>query len=154
MAVLPIIIGEDQPVLRKKAEAVPQITKKVKKLLRDLEETLDLEENGVGLAAPQVGISQQIFIAKLNTGKINERLEAFINPEIIEYSEATNIQEEGCLSLPNRFGKVERPSSITIRYFDHKSREKTLTLKGFNARLVQHEYDHLQGILFIDKLIK
>lgn len=154
MTVLQITVGKDHPVLRQKAAPVPQITKKTKKLIRDLADTLAQEKYGVGISAPQVGVSQQVFIATINPGKNDERLEAFINPEIIEYSEATNVDEEGCLSLPNQFGKVRRSDQITVTYFDHKGREKTATFKKFNARLIQHEYDHLQGILFIDKLVK
>lgn len=107
---------------------------------------LMIENNGCGIAAPQVGINKRLFIAVLD----NSKLELFVNPTIINHSEKTEIDTEGCLSVPNKHGEVERYTSIKVKYFNGKV-NKTEEYAGMNARIIQHEYDHLQGVLYIDK---
>jgi peptide deformylase len=109
---------------------------------------LMIENNGCGIAAPQVGVNKRLFVAVLD----NSRLELFINPSIVSHSEETEIDIEGCLSVPDKQGEVERYKTIEVKYFNGKE-NKTETFEGLNARIIQHECDHLQGILYIDKAI-
>ena len=144
---LKIQTGSDNPILRAMSKPVPAITKKTLKFIKDMEEAMELEK-GVGIAAPQVGENVRIFLALLD----GKRLVTMVNPEFLSHNETLASAEEGCLSLPGVWGEVARPTEVTIRYLDLKGRENTLKLKGFNARVVQHEMDHLDGILFIDHL--
>ena len=109
---------------------------------------LMIESNGCGIAAPQVGANKRIFVAVLD----NERIELFVNPTIISHSEETETGVEGCLSVPDKHGEVERYINIKVKYFNGKE-NKTEEFEGMNARIIQHEYDHLQGVLYIDKAI-
>jgi peptide deformylase len=109
---------------------------------------LMIDNNGCGIAAPQVGVNKRLFIAVLD----NERLELFINPVILSHSEETEIDSEGCLSVPNKHGEVERYTNVNTKYFNGKE-VVTEEYEGMNARIIQHEYDHLQGILYTDKAI-
>lgn len=147
MAVLPIITGKDNPGLRTPAAAVTSVSKKIKAIIKDLKQTLDAEETGVGLAAPQVDIGLQIFLAKIGGKTIT-----FINPAIIELSKETEVDQEGCLSLPKTWGNVRRAKQVLIEFTDEKGKRTKRTFADFSARIVQHEYDHLHGVLFIDKL--
>lgn len=147
MSVLPIITGKDTPVLRTKGSNVGQVSKKVKKIIKDLKDTLQAEKTGVGLAAPQVGISLQIFVAKVRGKTIT-----FIDPAIVHYSDETIVDQEGCLSLPDTWGDVRRAKKIIIEYTTEDSTRTKREFSDFSARIMQHEYDHLQGVLFIDKL--
>jgi peptide deformylase len=107
---------------------------------------LMIESKGCGIAAPQVGVNKRLFIAVLD----NERIELFVNPVILSHSEETEIDTEGCLSVPEKHGEVERYTTIKVKYFNGKE-VKTEEYDGMNARIIQHEYDHLQGVLYIDK---
>lgn len=110
---------------------------------------LMVESQGVGIAAPQVGIHKRFFLAVLDNP---QRVELFINPIIAELSEEIEEDTEGCLSVPEAYGTVLRHKSITVKYFNGRE-IKTETYEGFNARVIQHEYDHLEGILYTDKAI-
>lgn len=123
-------------------------------LIQSLFDTLD-QQSGIGLAAPQIGVNQRIFIIDTSLQTIqNPSVEkfqaAYINPEIIEFSKEVNSFNEGCLSIPTIYENIVRPSTIRVRYLDATFNEIEETLKGIKARIFQHEYDHLQGILFID----
>lgn len=142
---LKIVTGTDNPILRAVSKPVAAITKKTVKLINDMAEAMELEK-GVGIAAPQVGENVRIFLALLDSKK----LVAMINPEFLNHSEIMTDGEEGCLSLPGEWGQVARYTEVTLRFIDLKGRENTLKLKGFNARIVQHEMDHLNGVLFTD----
>jgi len=144
---LTIETGDQNTVLRKKSEPVKVITKKTAKLIKEMGKTMKAEK-GVGLAAPQVGENSRIIVTLLN----GKNVVPMINPEIIDHSDKTDIGEEGCLSLPGQWGNVERYHEITVKYQDEKGQERILKLEGFNARVVQHETDHLDGILFTDYL--
>lgn len=144
MTVLPIYKGETTEVLRTKAEPVAGVTKDIKKLIKDMKETVK-KADGLGLAAPQVGISKRVFLAMFN-GKMT----AMINPEILTRSDETSVMEEGCLSLPGIDVSVERPVEITVRYLDEKGATQERHLHDLDARVVQHEFDHLQGVLIVD----
>jgi len=144
---LKIETGKDNPILRKKASAVVKITKKTNELIRDMHETM-IEANGVGLAAPQVGISERIVLITLD----NKKILPLLNPEIMDFSEEREWGEEGCLSLPNQWGQVERATDVIVRFMDLKGQTITMKFSGFEAREIQHELDHLNGILFTDYL--
>lgn len=146
MTVLPIVTGQDTEVLRTKTQQVPKVTKEIKKLIKDMQDTV-VKAEGLGIAAPQIGKSLRLCLALFN-GKMNP----LINPEIIWKSEETSIMEEGCLSLPGQDVKVERPVEVTIRYLDEKGEEQERRLHDLDARVVQHEIDHLEGVLIVDYL--
>lgn len=151
MTALKIITGADNETLRTKSKPVKRMDKKTKKLIANMAETL-LEQKGLGLAAPQVGVNLRIFIARLNAETPNETVVTMINPELLVISKDTEDGEEGCLSLPNKFGIVRRAKSVTIQYSDQRGSANALNLNGLNARIMQHEIDHLEGILIVDKL--
>jgi peptide deformylase len=106
---------------------------------------------GVGLAAPQIGTPQRIFVIDLSVGKVPGDRIILINPEFVQ-REGMQLQEEGCLSVPGFHATVPRPASVTVRGFDRDGRERVVEADGFLARAIQHEMDHLDGILFIDRL--
>ena len=145
MSVLPILTGADHPLLRTKGKKVPKVTKKIKDLIRNMGETM-VAADGVGLAAPQVGESLRICVAP-----INGKFMALINPEITSKSSETNVDEEGCLSLPKIYLPIERSNKITVTFMDSKGQNQERQLELFEARVVKHEVDHLDGILIVDK---
>ena len=144
MAVQPIVTGAKTEVLRTKTKKVSRVTKDVIKLIKDLRDTVKKAE-GLGIAAPQIGVSKAVCIALFN-GKMN----AMIDPEILWRSKETGVMEEGCLSLPGENVDVERPVEITVRYLDEKGAEQERRLHDLDARVVQHEIDHLNGVLIVD----
>lgn len=144
ITLLSILTGKDNPTLRKKTQDVPRVTKDTIKLLRDMEETMEKAE-GVGLAAPQIGLSLRICIALLR-GKVS----VFINPHIIWRSPEKETADEGCLSLPNIWVPVPRALGITVQFRNKKGKEEERKFEGLPARILQHEIDHLDGILIID----
>lgn len=131
------------PVLRKKAKEVENIDENIKSLVKELFETM-YATDGIGLAAPQIGISLRIFVMDDGIPR------TLINPVIVFKSAETNIAEEGCLSVPEVFENVERSNEVVIKYTDINGSEVEEKLSGYSARVAQHEYDHLNGILFID----
>ncbi|OXS63307.1 peptide deformylase [Bacillus sp. V-88] len=148
MAILPIVMHPDA-ILEKECEKVTDFDKKLKKLLVNMYDTM-IEADGVGLAAPQVGIDLQVAIVDIgdDSGTIE-----LINPEIIE-SEGSQTDLEGCLSFPGLYGEVTRPYSIRVRTQDRKGRMVEFQAQDFLARAIQHEIDHLHGILFTTKVEK
>ncbi len=153
MSTFTIETGEDNPVLRAKAKPVARVDKSIKKLASNMIDAMK-ESDGMGLAAPQVGISKRIVIVLLNYNTDHEMIVPLINPEITYFSDDTGKAEEGCLSLPGIYKQVERSKQIRLTYTDTKGKEKMLVLEDMNARVVQHEIDHLDGILFIDRVEK
>ncbi len=146
MAVLPIVTGTETPILRTKTTSVPQVSKEIKKLIRDMEDTVERAE-GAGIAAPQVGRSERICLALLNS-----KMTPLINPQITWMSDETDVEEEGCLSLPGmKWIPVARSVEIVVTYLDEKGQPQERRLKNMNARVVQHEVDHLEGILITDR---
>lgn len=144
----PIVIYPNA-ILEKKTKPVNLITDEVIQLLDDLHETM-VAHDGIGIAAPQVGKNLQIALVEIDeeTG-----LFELINPEIIE-RKGTDIDVEGCLSLPEQYGTVERADEVTVRYFDRDGEEMEVTAYGYLARAFQHEIDHLNGEVFIHKMIE
>lgn len=149
MAVLPIIkIGH--PTLRKIAERVNKFDQELKDFVDDLIETMRLNE-GVGLAATQVNVVKQVFV--IDKGLIDEawEVQAYINPEILE-SEGLENLEEGCLSIPGIRAEVERPPAIKVKYQNLDGKLIEEQLEGMLAKVFQHEFDHLNGVLFVDRI--
>lgn len=137
---------EGDPILRKKSREVTKIDDRVKILIEDMLETMYKEE-GVGLAAPQVGILKRIVVIDVGEGPIK-----MINPEII-YEEGEYIDVEGCLSIPGTSGKVKRPKKVKAKYIDLDGQEKIIEGEYLLARAICHEIDHLNGILYTDRVI-
>lgn len=149
MAPMKIIYIPD-PVLRQVAVPVTEITDGTRQLLDDMAETM-YDAPGIGLAAPQVNVSQRVIVMDCGPDDAPE-LYKMINPEIVARSDAKAILEEGCLSIPKQTAEVERPASVDVRYLDVDGKEQMMTCEGLLAACVQHEIDHLDGVLFIDYL--
>jgi len=150
MSLLPITLCGDK-ILRKKTAAVLEIDDKIIGLISDMFETMR-NANGVGLAANQVGMNKQIFVADVSPVEGYEEYKpvAMINPKIISKSDETTSIEEGCLSIPEIREEIIRPKSIVVSFYDVNMKEHSIEADELFARVIQHEYDHLQGILFID----
>lgn len=146
MAIRNIRTDEDE-ILRKKCRKVDEINARVKTLVNDMIETM-YSADGVGLAAPQVGILKRIAVIDVGQGPI-----VLINPEIIE-KQGCERDVEGCLSLPGKQGEVERPKKVKVKALDINGEEFTLEGEDLLARAICHELDHLDGVLFIDKIVK
>jgi peptide deformylase len=144
MAVLPIVTGTENPLLRRKTKPLSKVTKEIRKLLKDMGETLKIAD-GVGIAAPQVASSLRVCLAMVG-GKIIP----LISPEIIAKSDETTVAQEGCLSLPGVWLDIPRSKEITLTYLDGRGKRQERKLKDFDARVVQHEVDHLDGVLIVD----
>ena len=148
------ILIEPDPILRKKSEALEKVDDQTRKLMKDMLETM-YKAPGIGLAAIQIGISKRIIVIDVSKDKEKKKEPLFlVNPEIIYKSDKTAIYEEGCLSLPGHFAEIERPAECTTRYIDFNGKKKELKADGLLATCIQHEVDHLNGILFIDYLSK
>lgn len=150
------ILETKNPILRQRSKPVVKIDKKILALAKDLQDTLLVQKDpvGVGLAAPQIGKSLRIFVVK-----DKNKIRTIINPEVISVSTAKkrkgkNEIMEGCLSLPNYYGELKRANLIKLKYQNLKGKEVVEIFGGFSAQIIQHEMDHLEGILFIDKLLK
>jgi peptide deformylase len=136
---------DNDEILRKKCKKVEEINDRIKTLVKDMFETM-YSESGVGLAAPQVGILKRVVVVD-----VGDRPITLINPEIIE-SEGCELDMEGCLSLPGRKGPVERPKRLKVKAMDINGDEFVLEGEDLLARAICHELDHLEGILFTDKI--
>lgn len=136
------------PVLRTKSREVAQVTAQTREILDNMAETM-YAAPGVGLAAPQVGILQRLVV--IDVGE-DYGLVQLINPHITEYSEEKEIIEEGCLSVPGQEGAVSRSKTVTVKALNRDGKEIEIKAEGYLARAIQHEVDHLDGILFVDKV--
>jgi peptide deformylase len=146
---IPIVKIPD-PVLRQIAKPVDEITDGVRQLLDDMAATM-YDAPGIGLAAPQINVSQRLVV--IDCGKDDApELYKMVNPEIIALSEEQAVLEEGCLSIPDQTAEVKRPAEVSIRYLDETGTTQTLTADGLLAACIQHEIDHLNGVLFIDHI--
>lgn len=143
------IVREDgDEVLRKKSKTVDVVDDKIRELIEDMLETL-YKYNGVGLAAPQVGILKRVIVIDTYEG---DGPIILINPEIIKEKGEQEV-DEGCLSFPNQYAKIIRPKEVTVKALDEKGKEFTIKGKDLLAQALSHEIDHLNGILFVDKII-
>ena len=152
--IYPIVLYGD-PILKKRGDDVTPGSTDVKQLSEDMFETM-YQANGIGLAAPQIGLSLRMFVVDSSPIDEEEGREGFkrvfINPEVIESSGDVWNFEEGCLSIPGIRADVQRPPTVMIRYQDENWQEHTETLDGMAARIVLHEYDHVEGVLFTDRI--
>lgn len=147
MAILPLVIAPD-PRLEVCSAAVEEVNDELRAFMDDMVETMR-HENGVGLAAVQVGVHKRVLVME-----IDEVIYHIINPEIVCNSEEQNIYEEGCLSFPDQRAMVTRPKEITIKYLDYHGKPQTIECDGLLATCIQHEIDHLNGVVFIDHVSK
>ncbi|NCF47989.1 MAG: peptide deformylase [Bacteroidetes bacterium] len=149
MALIPIVLIPD-PVLRKIASPVTEVTDGMRTLLDDMADTM-YDAPGIGLAAPQVNITERVIVMDCGSDDTPE-LYKMINPEIVTSSSELSILEEGCLSIPNQTADVARPATVDVKYIDVDGTEQMLHCEGLLAACVQHEIDHLNGVLFIDHI--
>jgi peptide deformylase len=150
MALLPIITAPD-PRLKITARAVPAVDAKVRRLMDDMLETM-YQAIGIGLAAPQVGAAARVLVIDAARDGEPPQPMRIANPEILWRSEAMMVANEGCLSLPEHYAEVERPGAIRLRYLDHENEIREIEAKGLLATCLQHEIDHLDGLLFVDHI--
>ncbi len=142
------IVTYGDPVLREVSEPVEEISQEIKDLVSSMADTLK-KANGLGLAAPQVSVLKRVFIVDLSAVDINATLKVFINPEILKTSGEIEM-EEGCLSFPGMYQKIRRASEAKVRATDLDGKVFEMEATGIAARAILHEYDHLEGVLFID----
>ena len=147
------IIIEPDPILRKTSEPIEKVDNSIRKLMQEMLETM-YAAPGIGLAAVQVGILKRLIVIDISKDKEKKEPLFLINPEILEKSETTSIYEEGCLSLPEQFAEIERPAECSLKYLDLNGNQKNLKATGLLSTCIQHEVDHLNGVLFIDYLSK
>jgi len=152
MTIKPLVLLPD-PVLRKKSEPVERVDDEVQTLADDLLETM-YDAPGIGLAAIQVGIPRRLLV--IDCSKEDEDLApmVFINPQVVDSSEERSTYEEGCLSIPDYYAEVERPAEVTVAYLDRDGKPQQIRADGLLATCLQHEIDHLNGVLFIDHISK
>ena len=150
------------PILRREADPIEQVDEELRQLARDMIQTMR-DARGVGLAAQQIGLAVSICVVEVPAdydvdeegASLNPAIQmplVLINPSIIQCAERKDTREEGCLSFPGIDGPIQRPVDATVRYMDTDGEERECLLKGFVARVVQHEIDHLNGVLFIDRM--
>jgi peptide deformylase len=147
------IIIEPDIILRKKSETLEKVDNELKILMDDMLETM-YAAPGIGLAAVQVGVLKRVIVIDISKDKEKKNPLFFINPEIVSKSNKTSIYEEGCLSLPGYFAEIERPAECKIEYLDYNGKKSEMNANGLLATCIQHEVDHLNGVLFIDYLSK
>jgi peptide deformylase len=150
MAVLPIIVAPD-PRLKRVAEPVKKVDAAVRRLMDDMLETM-YKAPGIGLAAPQVGALKRVIVIDLAREDEKPQPLRMANPELLWVSDEDAVYNEGCLSLPEHYADVTRPAAIKVRYIDHENEIRELETDGLLATCIQHEMDHLDGILFVDHL--
>jgi len=147
------IVTEPSDILRKKSLPVDLVDEDLQKLMNDMLETM-YAAPGIGLAAIQIGIPKRVIVLDIARKDAPKNPMCFVNPEIISKSQNNSTYEEGCLSVPGQFAEIERPDKCHIRYLDYYDHPKELKAEGMLATCIQHELDHLEGILFIDYLSK
>jgi peptide deformylase len=150
MALLPIITAPD-PRLKVKAKPVAAVDDDVRRLMDDMLETMYLAP-GIGLAAPQVGVARRVIVVDVAREGEPRQPTKIANPEILWRSEELVTFSEGCLSLPEQYADVERPRAIKLRYLDYQNEVREIEIEGLLATCIQHEMDHLEGILFVDHI--
>ena len=147
------ILIEPNKILREKSQHVERVDSDLQKLMDDMLETM-YAAPGIGLAAIQVGVPKRIIVLDIDQKEGQKNPMCFINPEIIEKSKNNTTYEEGCLSVPGQFAEIDRPDECHVKYLDYYGQQKEIKAKGMLATCIQHEIDHLEGILFIDYLSK
>ena len=147
------ILTEPNKILRQVSKPVKKIGKEEQQLMDDMLETM-YSANGIGLAAIQIGIPKRIIVMDISKHKDKKEPRYFVNPVIKNKDLFKSTYEEGCLSVPNQFAEIDRPKNCDVEYFDYNGKRKLLKAEGLLATCIQHEMDHLEGILFIDYLSK
>ena len=147
------ILTEPNKILRQISKPVEKVGKDEQKLMDDMLETM-YSANGIGLAAIQIGVPVRIIVMDISKDEDKKEPRYFVNPVIKNKDESKSTYEEGCLSVPNQFAEIDRPSKCEVEYLDYDGNKKTLKAEGLLATCIQHEMDHLEGILFIDYLSK
>jgi peptide deformylase len=150
MAKLPLVFFPD-PILRKLSDPVERLDESVKGVIDDMFETM-YGLKGVGLAAPQIGLSRRVFVMDPARGEEPPAPRCLINPEILDSGTDMRVYEEGCLSMPEIFAEVVRPAMVRVRYLDPEGKVVEEELRGHAATVAQHEIDHLNGVMFIDHI--
>ena len=148
-----IILTEPNKILRQISEPVQSVGEQEQKLMDDMLETM-YSANGIGLAAIQIGIPKRIIVMDLSKDENKKEPRYFVNPVIKNKDPIKATYEEGCLSVPNQFAEIDRPTKCLIEYLDYNGEKQVLNAEGLLATCIQHEMDHLEGILFIDYLSK
>ena len=152
MTIRPLVILPD-PVLRQESEAVESVTDDIRALAKDMLDTM-YDAPGVGLAAIQIGVAKRVVTIDTNKEEEARSPTVYINPEIVWSSETLRVYDEGCLSIPEFYGEVERPDRVRVRYMNLDGETVEKEADGLLATCLQHEIDHLNGVLFIDHLSK
>lgn len=152
MTIKPLIILPD-PLLRQISAPVEHVDDEVRRVADDMLETM-YDAPGIGLAAIQIGLPRRLLVIDLAKEGDEAAPQVFINPEILTSTDERSVYEEGCLSIPDYYAEVERPAGITLRYLDREGRQQEITADGLLATCLQHEIDHLNGVLFIDHISK
>ncbi|AOF90066.1 peptide deformylase [Sinorhizobium sp. RAC02] len=152
MTIKPLIILPD-PILREVSKPIETIDSEVKKLADDMLETM-YDAPGIGLAAIQIGVARRMLVLDVSKDGEDKTPLVFINPEVVSASDARSVYEEGCLSIPDYYAEVERPAIITVKHLDRDGKEQLTQAEGLLATCLQHEIDHLNGVLFIDHISK
>ena len=147
------ILTEPNKLLRQVSKPIEKVTKETQKLMDDMLQTM-YAANGIGLAAIQIGVPQRIIVMDLSKDPNKKEPRYFVNPIIKNKDPKKSTYEEGCLSVPNQFAEIDRPSQCDVEYLDYNGNKKILHAEGLLATCIQHEMDHLEGILFIDYLSK
>ena len=147
------ILTEPDPLLRQKSKKVDVVDNETRLLMDDMLETM-YAANGIGLAAIQIGIPKRIIVMDISKDENKREPRYFVNPIIINRDKLKSTYEEGCLSVPNQFAEIDRPKNCDVEYLDYNGEKKLLKAEGLLATCIQHEMDHLEGILFIDYLSK
>jgi len=147
------ILTEPNKILRQISKTVKKVEKEDQRLMDDMLDTM-YAADGIGLAAIQIGIPKRIIVMDISWNKGEKKPMYFVNPVIKEKDKEKSIYEEGCLSVPNQFAEIERPKKCEVEYLNYEGEKKLLKAEGLLATCIQHEMDHLQGILFIDYLSK
>ena len=150
MAILPLVTAPD-PRLKRACEPVAEIDGKLKRFMDDMLETME-EAKGIGLAANQVGVLKRVAVIDLDPGGPKSKPIYLVNPRVVEASGEQSTYNEGCLSVPDIWDDVSRPARLTVEYTDEKGRTQTIEADGLLATCLQHEIDHLNGMLFLDHL--
>ena len=147
------ILTEPDPFLRQKSKPVEKVENSIREIMDDMLETM-YQAPGIGLAAIQIGIQKRIIVLDISKDPEKKQPLYFVNPEKVYTSEDQATYEEGCLSVPGQFAEIDRPNKCHIKYLDYNGDSKELKAEGLLATCIQHEIDHLEGILFIDYLSK
>ncbi|MBB3398773.1 MULTISPECIES: peptide deformylase [unclassified Rhizobium] len=150
MTIKPLIILPD-PLLRQVSKLIERVDADFQRLADDMLETM-YDAPGIGLAAIQIGVPRRMLVIDVSREGEEKQPLVFVNPEILASSDERSVYEEGCLSIPDYYAEVERPAAVTVKYLDRDGKEQTVQADGLLATCLQHEIDHLNGVLFIDHI--